>query len=347
MNCVGDLDRRLRCWPGHGLPLQVRCPPACNPYSFPDPPEDTNEVSKPIFMMEWFPCADVSCLVIPPMAVHELTLVLLHGREPHRNTFHNLFLLKDIAGKGTVREILAHARIVIPSAPPTATMSTSRRLTRNRFYERAWDWESAGRGGTGACVQHIHRILRDEATLLRGCPKRVVLAGIGSGCSMALTTLLLWEGAHLGAAIGLCGSMELSPRLIDMFDGTDFGIGDGVNGQVFSLDVDEVGPRRNKSDRGRDSQYRWPEAVALLRHVFDLPATATPARPSVVRTPIFMGHGAVDTTVPPQCSQATAQLLARMGFAIQWRQYQGVGHTYSEEMLKELLAFVDEKVGLY
>ena len=54
------------------------------------------------------------------------------------------------------------------------------------------------------------------------------------------------------------------------------------------------------------------------------------------RVPIFLGHGVEDEKVPTELGREAASFLQSMDASLEWHEYEGLGHWYSSEMLKDL-----------
>ena len=88
------------------------------------------------------------------------------------------------------------------------------------------------------------------------------------------------------------------------------------------------------------------EAVAWLREELDFP-TAPSSSPSTFlpfqRTPIFLAHGTEDEKVSIDLGRQARDCLGLLGANVQWKEYEGLGHWYSGQMLGDLVEFLTEK----
>lgn len=85
-------------------------------------------------------------------------------------------------------------------------------------------------------------------------------------------------------------------------------------------------------------------AVEVLREMLEL--ESVPEGLSVVEgTPVFLGHGDEDDSVPFRLGSMSAECLGKMGMDVEWREYRGLGHWYSEEMLGDMVGFLKRHSG--
>ncbi|KAJ4369224.1 hypothetical protein N0V83_006309 [Neocucurbitaria cava] len=71
-------------------------------------------------------------------------------------------------------------------------------------------------------------------------------------------------------------------------------------------------------------------------------------RDKIVRTgpfsfesiPVFMGHGTEDEKVPIEIGRLAADFLDIIGVNIEWKEYEGLGHWYSSDMLRDVVRFL-------
>ena len=59
-------------------------------------------------------------------------------------------------------------------------------------------------------------------------------------------------------------------------------------------------------------------------------------------TPVFLGCSDVDFHIPRERVELTAEVLGRMGAAVDMRLYPGMGHTVNQDEIERVLAMLDE-----
>ena len=88
------------------------------------------------------------------------------------------------------------------------------------------------------------------------------------------------------------------------------------------------------------------EAVAWLREELDFPI-AGPSSPSSFlpfqRIPIFLAHGARDEKVSVELGRQARDCLGVLGAKVEWREYEDLGHWYSEVWWGDLVEFLAGK----
>lgn len=205
--------------------------------------------------------------------------------------------------------------------------------------------------GLRETTAYLHTLIREEIALLRpaggGGARDIVLGGLSQGCAGSLVAAALWEGEEvpLGAAVGMCGWL---PFVEGVMAG---GVGWGDGG-------DDLFERGGKGEAGFDPFERGGEeeevvdvkgkggagAVEVLREMLEL--ESVPEGLSVVEgTPVFLGHGDEDDSVPLRLGKMSAECLGKMGMGVEWREYRGLGHWYSEEMLGDMVGFLKGHSG--
>lgn len=60
----------------------------------------------------------------------------------------------------------------------------------------------------------------------------------------------------------------------------------------------------------------------------------------VRQIPIFLGHGTLDEKVPCCLGRAVSQLFSKLELHVTWEEYEGLGHWYSADMLRDMVWFM-------
>ena len=297
----------------------------------------------------------------PPLVIEHLTpphthtFILLHGRGSSGAIFAPTLLATPIrlppessnpldgAMPMTLATAFPHARFVFPTAPLSRATRYRRALVRQWFDN--WDLtppaatarEHLQAPGLAASVAYLHALLRSEAAVLAPPPPggggggggggfgALVLGGLSQGCAAALVAMLVWDGAALGAAVGLCGWLPFAQRMREQVEGEDPFLRLGRNGEEEEVEAD-AGVRA----------VRWLRAELEMEEE----RGAISAR----ETAVFLGHGVLDDRVDVVLGRAAAQVLDAVGVSTRWREFEGLAHWYSGEMLGELVEFVREHV---
>ncbi|RTE76246.1 hypothetical protein BHE90_009268 [Fusarium euwallaceae] len=270
-------------------------------------------------------------IILPPLSSHNLTIIILHGRGFNAQKFHGP-LLSSISTKPstTLRESLSHARLVFPTAP-LARATKYRRSLIHQWYEGTGDWEPEARGEMRPSVEHIHSILRDEIQKLGGDSRKVVLMGFSQGGAMTLVSSLLWDGDPLGAIVVMSGFMPLADAMLDILDDDN---SKGSTDDLFERDPEE------------EEITPLQRAIGELRQEAELDLAPPTTSYPFLSTPVFMGHGQKDQDVEYQHGRRAAELLERMGVSVEFNTYPDLAHWYNSDMLRDIVLFLDERLGL-
>ena len=160
-----------------------------------------------------------------------------------------------------------------------------------------------------------------------------------------LVSLLLWEGESLGAAFGFCGWLPYRKQMEDLASST-------INGDA--LDQEEDPFLQSGADStthaevvgtglifaGEDPVEPPPteQAMDYLREELEIPKRLDTLH--IRNIPIFLGHGTEDEKVPLSRGREAVSCLRSLGADISLREYGGLGHWYSGQMLQDVVAFL-------
>lgn len=200
-------------------------------------------------------------------------------------------------------------------------------------------------------VAHVHALVRAEAAAVGG-PRNVVLGGLSQGCAAGLAATLLWDDGEeaLGGFVGMCGWLVFE-RAVRGVLGLPGGTGGG-NGDVeeeMGFDPFDRGDESEDEDGEDGEGVLGVEArvVKVLREMleFEGGGRRVRSRPKAFDTPIFLGHGTEDDKVPVARGRGAAECLRAAGMQVEWREYNGLGHWYSADMLTDIVSFLANQVG--
>jgi predicted esterase len=165
--------------------------------------------------------------------------------------------------------------------------------------------------------------------------KNVVLMGLSQGCASSLVSTLLWEGEPFRAVVGMCGYLPFRKGMADTL------VDQGQEEDPFARSDDEDGV--DMFERGGDipgpEETNFEKAIGWLREELQIEKEQE-KHTEPPRVPVFMGHGSEDEKVPVALGKLAAELLGDVGMCVEWKEYDGLGHWYSEHMLKDVIAFL-------
>lgn len=315
-------------------------------------------------------------LIFEPLQLpHQQTFILLHGRGSWAEKFgpellrtpirslrqvlanriedkplvnENENTLNDQNPTVTLRTAFPHARFVFPTAARRRATIYKRARTHQwfdnwRLDPPATDREELQIEGLHETTKYLHQLLRAGIAIVPGGAKNVVLGGLSQGCAASLVALLLWEGEDLGAVVGMCGWLPFAEGLVaEMTGGEDDQPENGVL-EFNPFAVDECGDETSDGAAGAPAQ----RAVAWLREQLDLPALQLPSELlPVQRIPIFLGHGGQDEKVSIELGRRASECLDKLGARICGKEYDDLGHWYSDAMLNDLLHFLAKSLEI-
>lgn len=255
----------------------------------------------------------------------------------------------------TLAQALPHAKFVFPNAPRQRATVYKRSIIRQWFD----DWhlrpelsgdhvghrydEGLQTSGLGDTVRYLQGLVANEADLVVGGVRNVVLGGISQGCAASLVTALLWEGDdRLGAVVGMCGWLPYLAQMKQAIEvqGDDAG-GTGEEGDLFEpFERPASLPASSPAVAGSlGVAGSWLRAELELEQ----PAMQRSEMPSADcgKIPIGLYHGRDDRKVDCDQGQTAADFLPSLGMEVRnWESYDGVGHEYSGEMLADILEFL-------
>jgi predicted esterase len=64
------------------------------------------------------------------------------------------------------------------------------------------------------------------------------------------------------------------------------------------------------------------------------------------KIPMFLGHGTEDEKVSVELGREAKRALDLMGMDVQMKEYEDLGHWYSEKMLRDIFRFIKEKLEI-
>ncbi|CAK7238672.1 MAG: hypothetical protein STHCBS139747_000090 [Sporothrix thermara] len=252
---------------------------------------------------------ELKTVVIAPTAPHTHTVVFLHGRGGHANSFSRGLTLSRDSRKRNLYEAFPFFRWVFPQAPV-------RRLANGGFHLPQWfdtwspadftEHEEIQIPGLQEVVPAIRQILASEAAQLGGCWDKVILAGISMGGATSAHTmfnLAIPPPPHEStiASKGLGALLTFSSRC-----------------PFAGRSLDE------------------------MRAVLCLPDTPDNAE-VLQNTPMLLEHCVDDHLVPIDTGRALRDTMLRFGAQVTWKEYPHGGHwIHSPTGVDDVVAFFEK-----
>lgn len=290
-------------------------------------------------------------LIVPPLAEHRRTWIILHGRGSNAPKFGTELLATQIPGHESLHSAFPCAKFVFPTASASRATIYKRSIIHQWFdnwsLTHPEDKEELQSEGLRKTTLYLHGLLREEIAIIGA--KNVIFGGLSQGCAASLIAMLLWDGEPLGAVFGLCGWLpycrHLYERALDAQDHHPSMTTDDKD-DFFEC---EVADAKNSQRTSAERAIEYLVEELALRGDVTASSDSTPV-------PIFLGHGVNDDRVPLGVAIEAAACLETLGVNIGdkkrnggvLRKYQDLGHWYSAKMLGDLVDFVNaisENIG--
>ena len=295
-------------------------------------------------------------LIIPPLSLpHRHTFILLHGRGSSGENFGPALLDTPISNgsdssspsltqtPATLATAFPHARFVFPTAARRRATVYRRAYTHQWFDNWKLDPPATAREelqipGLHETVMYLHNLLRAEIAMVPGGGSNIIFGGLSQGCAASLIALLLWEDEPLGAAVGMCGWLPFQVRLDEQASVPQAdGAGDSTSSEEF-FDPFE----RDETDGAvPNPQFR---AIRWLRDEINPTTTSSSSSLTYQKVPLYLGHGLQDDRISVTLGREASKCLSKLGSQASWKEYEGLGHWYSGDMLRDMVAFLNERI---
>ncbi|KAH6629540.1 phospholipase/carboxylesterase family protein-like protein [Boeremia exigua] len=299
-------------------------------------------------------------VIVSPSQKHETTLIVFHGRgstaqkfaEPllshtvssdsHTTTPHSTTTVKP---QKCFRDHFPNTKLIFPTAPLRRAVVFNRSLTHQWFDnwspiqpELKQHLQVQGLRETSI---YIHELLRQEIETIGA--KNVAIMGLSQGCAASLVSTLLWQGEAFGGLVGMCAYLPFRKGMHDCIEDLSYGKTDPLVGP--DDDGEDMFERDENDFTKSDSKFEM--AIEWLREELQAEAEEWGGDQlcSVQSIPVFMGHGEEDEKVPCELGRSAADFLRSIDIKVDWKEYEGLGHWYSDEMLRDIIRFLGNLEG--
>ena len=290
-------------------------------------------------------------LVVKPIGEHKQTFIVLHGRGSIAQKFAEPFLSHPISPLPnveppsvslTIRSCFPHAKFVFPTASLRRAAIYRRSLTHQWFDNWSLDRPEYRQElqieGLGETSAFIHSLLQKEIDDVGA--GNVILVGLSQGCAASLISLLTWQGEPIAAAVGMCGWLPLRRRMAQSAQDTNCTDED----DPFEHSEDE-NPFDDEGLVSNSESGKLGQVVDWLRDELEMDPDTTFREVPFQRIPVFLGHGTEDEKVSCELGRRAASFLGDLGVDLHWNEYKGLGHWYSGDMLRDIVAFLNSLEG--
>ncbi|PGH08861.1 hypothetical protein AJ80_07731 [Polytolypa hystricis UAMH7299] len=267
----------------------------------------------------------------------------------------------------TLRDLFPYAKFIFPTAAPRRATIYKRSIIHQWFDNWHLTEDPDARPdlmgeGLRASTAFIRGLVQEEALKLGR--ENVILGGLSQGCATALITMLLEIDGESGigdgdkdngsrveipvaGVVGMSGWLPFARDMEDLASGRD----------IYDIYEDLDDPFDRSEDIDGESSAASPITKALLhlQSEIDLASTVESScltqphglfQDSGKSIPFFLGHGTEDERIPLYLARRMPSCLIALGAGdVEWKEYEGLGHWYSGDMLADIVRFVKDKVG--
>ncbi|KAE8357953.1 Alpha/Beta hydrolase protein [Aspergillus caelatus] len=280
-------------------------------------------------------------LVIAPLKSnqHTHTIILLHGRGRNGERFGQVFLEStDIARR------LPTVKFVFPTARKRRS-TVLKRIPINQWFDNYSLEDPNIRtelqvDGLEESTRYLRGLIHEEARLLNGEHRRVIIGGLSQGCATSISCLLGGfpeddKMKPLGGFIGMSGWLPFEQEISGLL---------GFDGSESDLEDDD--PFSHDDEDGEDVPGHI-HAINHIRDALNMPALQQSSL-SYLNTPFFLGHGSADPKVSVNLGQRMASILSDgFGMDVTWKAYEEFGHWYKvPDEIDDVAYFLKEKLGV-
>lgn len=284
--------------------------------------------------------------VVEPLAQHTHTFILLHGLGSNGEKFGRELLETGIGSDGLgLPSRFPGAKFIFPTSRRRRSTAFRRSMLTQWFDVASLDDPSDRShkqlAGLRESFAEILAIVEQESRDA-GIPRQnIVLGGLSQGCAMALICLIAFE-RPIGGFVGMSGWLPFQIEIE-----TRAAAGDGVelNDVVLGGTNERCSVSAEADTEKKDHGRSLTNGIDYVRELLQLDNVSDGA-PTVLSTPIFLGHGEADEKIKVTLGEAAHHTMGRLGFDVEWRVYAGQGHWYKiPDEIDDVVAFVDVKCG--
>ncbi|KAH7076708.1 phospholipase/carboxylesterase family protein-like protein [Paraphoma chrysanthemicola] len=286
-------------------------------------------------------------LVFPPSGLHKTTLIVLHGRGSTAEKLAKPLLTHQVSPllkspplnqiPKTFHDHLPTTKFIFPTAQLRRAMSFNRSLIHQWF--DTFSLSEPGRKqhlqipGLHDTTAYLHELLKAEIELVGA--ENVILMGLSQGCAASMIAIMLWDGEPLRGFVGMCGWLPFREDMQEL-------LGDEELGREVQTG-EEVDGLFGRDDGDGAAGTKLEQVVQWLREELHPVGSSDTihVHPPLGAIPVFMGHGTKDEKIPCAYGKLAAGFLRNVKVDVEWHEYEGLGHWYSADMLRDIIQFLD------
>lgn len=276
-------------------------------------------------------------LIFEPSTIHDITVVLLHGRGSTGKEFSKEFFDTSSSSGESLQDRFPSVRWVFPSA---------KCRTSTVFQEEVSEWYDVyslsdpearldlQKPGLVESICYVTEILdferqRFEKQQVRSSQRPgLILGGISMGCAVGIHVLLSvvasGNGQHIAGFFGWCGWLPFGHMFRERIESARRD-GTVVTEYVATFYRKDIGIIQ----REMVDEYRDDETDVALPEAFS-------------SVPVFLSHCNDDNVIEPQLGRELKEALKSLEIGVEWHEYPHGGHWIKEpEAMNDFATFLE------
>ncbi|KAF7877232.1 hypothetical protein EAF04_000917 [Stromatinia cepivora] len=257
-------------------------------------------------------------LIVESPEINKNTLILLHGTSSYGAPF-----AKELRNLVHFDVLLPYTKLIFPSGSLRETTVFGGKVTHAWFdiadFADRTKGEEQQKEGLKESVEYLGQLVRDVVDNKSRDEKfQVFVGGLSQGCAMSMILLLSGELDRLGSSQKLGGFVGFSGWL------------------PFARQIGEV------AAVGKDEMEKRSLVQTWLRSELGLPPAPPPDRTDSLEKDmrIFLAHGTNDGKVKPEWGEDMKRVLEAVGYKVEWKLYEGLGHAVVPDELNDMAGFI-------
>ncbi|CAK7205494.1 hypothetical protein SEUCBS139899_008270 [Sporothrix eucalyptigena] len=251
--------------------------------------------------------------VVEPAKQHTHSMIFLHGMGSSGEKFGRELLDKGKTTDGrTLASLFPRARFIFPTARWRRSSAFKRAVITQWFDVASMEDRSLRNDKK---LPGLRESFREVLTLIAqecqaGIPRsNIIIGGLSNGCAMSLICTIALGGSISGC-VGMSGYLPFQDEMEAHMSET---------------------PENNRATAGR-------------KYVRDLLQWEETSEDQDKPLPVFLGHGTDDEKLKVAFGEEASETMTKLGFDIEWRPYQGLGHWYKiPDEIDDIVNFIRGK----
>ncbi|ESZ94843.1 hypothetical protein SBOR_4803 [Sclerotinia borealis F-4128] len=262
-------------------------------------------------------------MVKPPELIQD-AIMLLHGTSSDGISFG-----QELSEQINFGLLLPHTKLIFPSGSLRKTTVFDGRDTNAWFDIANFSDRTLGEQqqmeGLRSSVEYLGRFIQDVVNYeSRDKNFRLFVGGLSQGCAMSMILLLSGELDRLKVSQNIGGFVGLSGWL------------------PFANQIDEIAAVGEGWREKRIHVQKWLRRELELQPWLPWDGTL----PAEEHMTIFLAHGTSDEKVKLEWGMAMGRVLEMVGYKVEWKLYEGMGHITTPEELADMTQFIKYQSGM-